>query len=105
MKHKTRSIELKYEETKELITLEVQKTLFKYNESVKKVEMTKIALEQAQENLKITEDSFKEGILKTTDLLEAQTMWQSAYSEYIEAKTENKLCESELLRVSGKLNY
>jgi outer membrane protein TolC len=105
MKHKTRSIELKYEETKELISLEVQKTLFKYHESLKKVEMTRVSLEQAEENLKITEDSFKEGILKTTDLLEAQTMWQSAFSEYIEAKTENKLCESELLRVSGQLNY
>lgn len=105
MKHKTRSVELKYEETQELISLEVQKTLFKYNESVKKVEMTRISLEQAKENLKITEDNFKEGILKTTDLLEAQTMWQSAFSEYIEAKTENKLCESELRRVSGQLNY
>lgn len=105
MKHKTRSVELKYEETKELISLEVQKTLFKYNESIKKIEMTRIALNQAKENLKITEDSFKEGILKTTDLLEAQTMWQSSYSEYIEAKTENKICESELLRVSGQFNY
>jgi outer membrane protein len=102
-KHKTKAFKIKYEETKELISLEVQKTRFKYSESLKKVEMTRISLQQAEENLKMTKDSFDEGISKTRDLLEAQTMWQSAYSEFIEAKTENKLCESEIQRVSGQL--
>lgn len=102
-KHKTNAFKIKYEETKELISLEVQQIRFKYSESLKKVEMTKISVQQAEENLKMTKDSFEEGISKTRDLLEAQTMWQSAYSEFIEAKTENKLCESEILRVSGQL--
>jgi len=102
-KHKTNAFKIQYEETKELISLEVQQTRFKYSESLKKVEMTRISLQQAQENLKMTKDSFEEGISNTRDLLEAQTIWQSAYSEFIEAKTENKLCESEILRVSGQL--
>ncbi|MFC2152557.1 TolC family protein [Bacteroidota bacterium] len=104
-KHKTNALREQYEETQELITLEIQQTKFKYSESIKKVEMTSISLQQAEENLKITQDNFNEGVVNTTDLLEAQTMWQEAYSEFIEAKTENKLCESELLRVTGQLNY
>jgi len=104
-KHKTNALKEQYEETEDLIALEVQQTLFKYSESIKKIELTRISVKQAGENLKITKDNFDEGILNTTDLLEAQTMWQEAYSEFIEAKTENKLCESEMLRVTGKLNY
>ena len=104
-KHKTKALKEQYDEAQELITLEVQQALFKCSESVKKVELTSASLKQAEENLKITKDNFEEGIVKTTDLLEAQTMWQQAYSEFIEAKTENKICESELLKVTGQLNY
>ena len=104
-KHKTNAFRERLEEAEELITLEVKQTEFKYTESVKKLELTHIALQQAKENLDITQDSFDEGIVNTTGLLEAQTMWQEAYSEYIEAKTENKICESELLRATGQLKY
>ena len=105
VKHKTKALEIQFDETRELISLEVQQSVFKYKESIKMVEMTKISLDQAQENLELTKDSFSEGVSKTTDLLEAQTMWQNAYSDFIEAKTEQKLCETELLKASGQLNY
>ncbi|MEE4197872.1 MAG: TolC family protein [Bacteroidales bacterium] len=104
MRHETKAAEQKYLETRELIALEVQQILFKYSESIKKVELTHSSLEQAEENLKLTRDSFDEGMVRSTELLEAQTMWQQAYAEYIEAKTEVKVCESELLKVTGQLN-
>ncbi|MEA3318048.1 MAG: TolC family protein, partial [Bacteroidota bacterium] len=101
--HEKKAVYHKLEETKELINLEVNKTLYKYRESAKKVELTKSSLVQAEENLKITNDNFKEGLIKTTEVLDAQTMWQKAYSNYIEAKTEYKLSESELSKASGQL--
>jgi outer membrane protein TolC len=55
------------------------------------------------ENLKITNDKFSEGMLKTSDVLEAQTMWQKAYAENIDAKTETKVNHTFLLKVSGEL--
>ncbi|OFX46875.1 MAG: hypothetical protein A2X13_07830 [Bacteroidetes bacterium GWC2_33_15] len=104
MRHERNAAELKSIETEELITLQVKQTIYKYTESVKKVELSKTALQQTEENLKLTRDNFDEGIVKATDLLEAQTMWQEAYSNLIDAKTENKLCETELLKVTGQLN-
>jgi len=104
MRHEKNAVEQKYLETKELIALEVQQTMFKYTESIKKVELTQSSLKQAEENLKLTKDSFEEGMVGSTDLLEAQTMWQQAYAEFIEAKAEYKICESELLKVTGQLN-
>ena len=52
-------------------------------------------------NLNVTNDKFHEGILKTTDVLEAQTLWQKAFSEYIDAKTEALVNESYLKKVVG----
>jgi len=104
MRHEIKAAEEKYKETKELIALEVQQTLFKYSESVKKVELTQSSLKQAEENLKLTQNSFEEGMVRSTELLEAQTMWQEAYAEFIEAKTEHKVCEAELRKVTGQLN-
>jgi len=104
MQHEKNAVKQKYLETKELIALEVQKTMFKYTESIKKVELTRASLKQAEENLELTQNSFEEGMVRSTELLEAQTMWQKAHAEYIEAKTEHKVCESELLKVTGQLN-
>lgn len=105
MRHEKNAAYQQYLETQELIALEVQQTLFKYTESVKKVELTQTSLKQAEENLKLTQDNFEEGMVRSTELLEAQTMWQQAYSEFIDAKTEHKVCESELLKVTGQLKY
>ncbi len=105
MRHEKRAAEQKYEEAREQISLEVHQKLFTYHESLKKVELTESSLKQAEENLKITKDNFDEGLAKSTDVLEAQTMWQEAYSDYIDAKTESRIAYSYLLKAGGQLNY
>lgn len=103
-KHYRKANQEKLEEAKELISLEVRKSIFKYNEAIKKIEMTKSSLEQAEENLKMTKDSYKEGMAKISDVLEAQSSWQEAYTNYIEAKTEFRLNETKLKKASGRIN-
>lgn len=103
-RHKKRASMKKLEETKELISLEVKKAVFRYNESIKKVELTKSSLNQAKENLRSTKDNFEEGMAKSTDVLEAQSMWQEAYSDYIEAMTDYRLNKTKLMEVSGQLS-
>ncbi len=102
-RHQMKVSELKLDETEELISLQVKQAQYQYNESLKKTELTYRSLGQALENLKITNDKFSEGMLKTSDVLEAQTMWQKAYAENIDAKTETKVNHTFLLKVSGEL--
>ena len=102
-RHEQKVSELKLEQAQEFISLQVKQAVFKSNESVTKIQMTKLSLEQAKENLDDTKNKFKEGILKTTDVLDAQALWQNAYSEYIDAVTENKLNQTNLLKVTGQL--
>lgn len=91
------------DEAKELISLQVQQAIFQLNESIKKVEMAQVNLKQAEENLKVARDAFESGRQKTSDVLEAQAMWQNAFSDLIDARMEYRLNVVNLKRVTGSL--
>lgn len=91
------------ENNKEKIRLQVQQEIFKVQEAVKQVESTNTSLNQAKENLEMTRDNFDEGMAKTTDVLEAQAMWQKAYASKIEAQTELQLAWLAFQKAMGQL--
>ena len=101
-RHELESANLKLDESRELMVLQLQQAVYQYTESIKKTDYAALALDQAQQNLKSTEDNFNEGILKTSDLLEAQVLWQKAWSELIDARTNNQMSISNLKKVTGK---
>jgi len=103
VEHKKQASLKKLEQTRELVSLEVKKSIFNYNEAIKKVEMTQSSLEQARENLELTRNNFDEGMATTADVLEAQSMWQESYADYIEAATEYRIEKTRLLKASGQL--
>lgn len=100
---KKEASELELKEIEEKIQLQVQQQIFRFQEALKRIEMTKISLRQAEENLKLSKDNFKEGLVTTTDVLEAQAMWQKAKAENIEAKTAMQLSWLSLQKATGKL--
>ncbi len=102
-KFEQRAAELKLEETRDLIRLEVQQALYRVNESDRKVQVARQNLEKADENLRVARDSFAEGILKTTDVLESQALWKESQANYIDAKMERNLNRVNLKKVSGHL--
>ena len=65
--------------------------------------MAKNALDQARENLKISDDQYRVGLESLTNLLEAQAQWQEAWSQWIDAKAMLHLSESQYLKAIGKL--
>ncbi len=93
---------LKLEETKELMVLQLQQAIYRYNEAVKTTGLAALALEQSSKNLKYTDDGFREGIQRTTDLLEAQVLWQKTFSELIDARTEQQMAASNIKKITGK---
>jgi outer membrane protein TolC len=101
--HARKVSELKLSEAEEMISLQVKQACFHVLEAEKKTVLTHRSLSQAQENLRVTGDRFAEGILKATDVLEAQTLWQKAWSENIDAKCDWQLSQTYLKKVSGEL--
>ena len=87
----------------EKMTLEVTQAHNQLDESKLEVEMTTNSLDQAEENLKISKEHFEVGLENLADYLEAQTLWQKAWSEFISAKASLKLNETKYLKASGQL--
>lgn len=82
---------LQIEEAKEKIELQIHQNSYRIAESLKKQQMTRKNVENAQENLTYAQEGFEAGVITSTDLLMAQTAWLSAESEYIDATIDVKL--------------
>jgi len=103
-KHQQKISELKLDEAKEMISLQVKQAQFKLSECAKKIELTATSLSQSEENLKIITDDFKEGMSKIADVLEAQTLWQQAFYDNLDAKSEYRVNQSNFMKVLVELN-
>lgn len=65
--------------------------------------MTKENLANANENLRMAQAGFKEGVLSIDNVMEAQTAWLKANSENIDAEIEVYLCNVYLSKTLGTL--
>lgn len=87
------------------IELQVRQAIFKAQESQKTYNMTESNLANADENLRMAQVGFKEGILTIDNVMEAQTAWLKANSEKIDAEIDVKMCNVYLSKVLGTLLY
>ena len=88
----------------EKIALQISQSNFKLNEAYKKLSMAKKNVEKAEENLRCANVGFKEGVLQTTDVMEAQTAWMQAQSQKIDAEVGVKLSQVNVKKALGILN-
>lgn len=100
---KKRKVQLELDEAREMIDLQIRQNRYKYNESIKKAELTQLSQAQAKENMKIAKENLLEGRTCLTELLEAQVQWKNASSEYIDALIEIKTARSELEKSTGEI--
>ena len=90
-------------DVKEKIELQVNQAAYKVNEANKKLVMTQKNQEKAEENLRYANLGFKEGVIPTSNVLEAQTAWLAAQSDKIDAQIDVKLTEIYLRKSLGTL--
>ena len=90
-------------DVKEKIELQVNQAAYKVNEANKKLAMTQKNQEKAEENLRFANLGFKEGVIPTSNVLEAQTAWLAAQSDRIDAQIDVKLTEVYLSKSLGTL--
>ncbi|MDR2773160.1 MAG: TolC family protein [Tannerella sp.] len=93
---------LEIEEAREKIELQVNQSVYKVNEAGKQLNVSKRNMEKAEENLRFADLGFKEGIIPTLNLMEAQTAWFAARSQLIDAQIELKLAKVYLDKALGK---
>ena len=93
---------LRKEEILDNIDLEVKQAYLKVQESQKNITTIEKAIEQAKENLRITEERYKEQVSTTTDVLVAQTLLTETMTNYYNALYDFKIAKAILYRGLGQ---
>ena len=94
---------LELDDAREMISLQVRQSNFKVKEAQKKLTMAQSNVANADENLRMANLAFKEGTASFTTVMEAQTAWNAAQSQLIDAEIGVKLSEVELQKALGTL--
>ena len=110
VKHKVRASKgataianMELEDAREKINLQVRQSNFKVKEAQKKLTMAESNVANADENLRMANLAFKEGTASYTTVMEAQTAWQQAQTQKIDAEIGVKLSQVELQKALGTL--
>ena len=90
-------------DAREKVQLQVTQSRYKLNEAQKRLAMARKNIKSAEENLRCANIGFKEGVMETTDVMAAQTAWQEAQSQKIDAEVEVKLAQVGLNKALGIL--
>lgn len=94
---------LSLDRNKRLMQLEVNRNYNNLITGASLLQSAETAMSEADENLRIMKEQYGAGLVTLTDLLEAQSQWQSSYSNLIEAKTQYRIYHIDYLRSTGQL--
>ena len=91
------------DDAKEMISLQVAQLRQQEGEALEKLTMAESNLENAEENLRVATAGWNEGMIASNVVLQAQTAWLQAHSEYIETGVELQMCAVNLAKAEGRL--
>ena len=94
---------LELEEVREKIALQVNQSTFRVNEANKNLALALASIQKADENLRVADLGFREGVISSTTVMEAQTAWLQAQSQKIDAEIDVKLSQVNLQKALGTL--
>ena len=94
---------IELDDAREKIELQLEQCRFKMKEANKRLAMATKNLSSADENLRCANVGFREGVMEATDVMAAQTAWQLAQSQKIDAEVEVKLAQVALKKALGTL--
>jgi outer membrane protein TolC len=86
----------------ELLLLQMQKAWQDFTDAYKQVLLSEEAKAQAEENLKVNQDSYNNGMSNLSDLLEAQALQQQMNDQLIDAKGSYRSKQITYLQVTGR---
>lgn len=92
------------EEVKEKIELQVNQCRQKLQESMERYQTTLRSVDEAEENLRYANLGMKEGVITLSNVMEAQTAWLKAKSEWVNAQVDVRLANLYLRKVVGSID-
>lgn len=103
-KNATTIATLELNDAREKVDLQVSQSRYKMDEAYKRLTMANSNIRKAEENLRCANVGFKEGVMESTAVIEAQTAWLQAQSQRIDAEIDVKLSQVALRKALGTLH-
>jgi outer membrane protein len=91
-----------FKNNSELLVLQIEKSWQDLNDSYKQYLLSNESKAQAEENFKVNEDSYKNGLIAVSDLLEAQALLHQAQDQLTDAKASYFVKRTNYLQVTGR---
>jgi outer membrane protein TolC len=88
--------------TAELLLLQMQRLWDELDEASRQVRLAQQSIAVAEENVRLNEDHYREGISILSDLLDAQNLLQQSRDQYTEAIAGYYLKLSEYRQATGQ---
>ena len=102
-RYELRNAQLDLQKNTRLMSLEVEQAIRTVEDGSRMIQTAELALRQAEENLRVMCNRHAAQMAPLTDLLDAQSQWQQAASNRIEAATQYQIYRTEYLRATGRL--
>jgi outer membrane protein TolC len=103
LKAQSRALSEQRRDLETIIQLQVRQAWLDMQESRKRVKVTKETLDQAEENLKVTRNRYKEGVGTNTEVLDAETLRTINFVNYDKAGNDAVLAVIRLRYATGEL--
>ena len=100
-KYATKMARYELEEAREKVELQVTQCDYKLNEANKRLLTAEKNIKRADENLRCANLGFSEGVMGVTQVMEAQTAWNQAQSQKIDAQIDVRLSEAGMKKALG----
>ena len=84
------------------LLLQMQQVRDQLDEAYQQVQLAKISVQQAEENLKENNDNYKAGMIRVSDMMEAQAQVQQSHDRYVDALTQYLVTKVHYLEVTGR---
>lgn len=94
--------ELQLADARDKIHLQVEQAQFQMHDAQTRYETAIKNMESANENLRCANIGFKEGVMTVTDVQNAQTAWQTAESQKIDAEIAVKIAQAAYQKAIGR---
>jgi outer membrane protein TolC len=86
----------------EKLLLQMQQARNTLDEAYQQVQLAERAIRQAEENLKVSRDNYKAGMVNVSEMLEAQALLQSSNDNLANTRCNYQVAKAQYLMVTGK---
>ena len=101
--HRTYALQEKYDDLRSMINVQVRRAWMDIQETRKRIKVTEVAIEQAEENMKVTTRRYQQGYSTQTDVLKAEDLRTVTHDNYNNARYDRDLAILRLRRAVGIL--